>query len=272
MSGQEAAATAATGSLVAEWERWRRERDAELAEPHGFLSITGLHWLTAEPQRFDDAPGAWSNGDHGVVVVLRDDEDLVVDGVPVHGEYRFGQVSVRGVVAAWDDALIEVADRGGHAIVRPHHPDNPLRVSYVGTPTYPPDARWVVVARYLPFDRPRRITVNTVVDGLTHVLDAPGEVAFELAGHQLRLTVFGDRDGSLGALFRDATSGTTTYAAGRELFIGQLSPDGAVIVDFNRATNPPCAYIDLATCALPPPENQLPVSIEAGEKTPHQHT
>jgi uncharacterized protein len=41
------------------------------------------------------------------------------------------------------------------------------------------------------------------------------------------------------------------------------------VLDFNRATNPPCAYTDLATCPLPPPENRLPVPIEAGEKIPY---
>ena len=260
--------SAATGELVADWTRWRRERDAELTEPHGFLSITGLHWLTEESQRFDDAPGAWANGDDGVVVVLRDGEELVVDGVPVRDEHRFGPVSLRGVRAAWGDALIEVAGRGGQVIVRPHHPDNPPRLSYRGTPTYPPDPRWVVSGRYLPFDRPRPTTVNTVVDGLTHTVDAPGEVAFELAGQRLRLTVFGDGDGGIGALFRDATSGVTTYGAGRDLVVGRPAADGTVIVDFNRASNPPCAYTDLATCPLPPAENRLPVRIEAGEKTP----
>ena len=70
------------------------------------------------------------------------------------------------------------------------------------------------------------------------------------------------------AFFADPTGGTTTYPAGRRLRIAEPGPDGSVVVDFNRATNPPCAYTEFATCALPPAENRLPVPIEAGERRP----
>ena len=69
-------------------------------------------------------------------------------------------------------------------------------------------------------------------------------------------------------LFTDATSGVTTYAANRSLTTAAPDADGGVLLDFNRATNLPCAYTDLATCPLPPAENRLPVAIQAGEQTP----
>jgi hypothetical protein len=72
----------------------------------------------------------------------------------------------------------------------------------------------------------------------------------------------------LTVLFTDLTSGVTTYAANRVLQLAPPGLDGRVVLDFNRATNLPCAYTDLATCPLPPPENRLPVAIEAGEKIP----
>jgi len=71
-------------------------------------------------------------------------------------------------------------------------------------------------------------------------------------------------------LFTDETSGDTTYAANRSLSLGVPDADGTVVIDFNRATNLPCAYTDLATCPLPPPENHLPVAVEAGEKIPYE--
>ncbi|WP_143670539.1 DUF1684 domain-containing protein, partial [Streptomyces antimycoticus] len=123
--------------------------------------------------------------------------------------------------------------------------------------------------RYLPFDEPRAITVGAAVEGLEHVYDAPGQVEFELAGETLRLTAFnGKRPGSLMVLLTDATSGVTTYAANRSLQIDAPDDAGRVTLDFNRATNLPCAYTDLATCPLPPAENRLPVAIEAGERIP----
>ena len=64
--------------------------------------------------------------------------------------------------------------------------------------------------------------------------------------------------------FKDLTSGKQTYAAGRFLKAG-LPKEGKVVLDFNKATNPPCAFTPYATCPLPPKQNYLPVAVEAGE-------
>jgi uncharacterized protein (DUF1684 family) len=113
--------------------------------------------------------------------------------------------------------------------------------------------------------------VGAAVEGLQHVYDAPGRIRFRIEDRTLGLTAFnGHTPGSLMVLFTDATSGVTTYPANRALHIDAPGPDGTVVLDFNRATNLPCAYTDFATCPLPPAENRLPVAIEAGEKIPHE--
>jgi uncharacterized protein (DUF1684 family) len=260
-----------TEAFTREWEDWHRDHETRRADRHGFLAISGLHWLTGEPERFDDAPGAWSTGPDGVVVTLDDDEELLVDGTRVRGVHRFGVIPERGgVFATSGDAVIEVARRGGHDIVRPRHPGHPVRTGYRGTPAYAPDPRWVVTGRFTAFDEPRPTTVGAVVEGLEHVYEAPGRVDFELAGRALSLTVFGG-SGALFVLFTDETSGVTTYAASRQLRIAAPGADGTVTVDFNRAVNLPCAYTEFATCPLPPAENRLPIAIEAGEKLPPEH-
>jgi uncharacterized protein (DUF1684 family) len=48
----------AVDDFTAEWNAWHRRQEARLADPHGFLAITSLNWLTDEPQRFPDAPGS----------------------------------------------------------------------------------------------------------------------------------------------------------------------------------------------------------------------
>ena len=80
----------------------------------------------------------------------------------------------------------------------------------------------------------------------------------------------GAAPGSLFALFTDATSGLTTYPANRSLAIAAPAEDGTVVLDFNRATNLPCAYTEFATCPLPPAGNRLDIAVEAGEKLPRQ--
>ncbi|MFI7407704.1 DUF1684 domain-containing protein [Streptomyces sp. NPDC049627] len=258
--------------FVEAWEQWHRQKEEVLAGPHGFLAITGLHWLSAEPARFEDAPGAWSTGAEGVVVELADGEELTLDGTVVRGRHGFGIIAERDsryVTAG--DAVIEIAKRGGHDILRPRHPDNELRTSFTRTPAYAPDTRWVRPGRFLPFEEPRAVTVGAAVEGLEHVYDSPGQVEFELGGAVHRLTAFnGSTSGSLMVLFTDETSGVTTYAANRSLQIAAPDAEGRVTLDFNRAGNLPCAYTDLATCPLPPAGNRLPVAIEAGEKIPLQ--
>ncbi|MFB4297634.1 DUF1684 domain-containing protein [Actinomadura sp. NTSP31] len=261
-----------TDQFAEEWRAWHAAHEAHLADPHGFLAITGLHWLDEEPRRFAGAPGLWWTGAEGVIVVLGDGEELLVDGEPVRGEHRFGVLPERsGVTPLWGDAAIEVAKRGGHDIIRPRHPDHPLRTSFRGTPAFAPDPRWSVTGRYVPFDEPRPTTVGAAVEGLQHVYDAPGRIEFELAGRPLALTAFnGKEPGDLLVLFTDATSGVTTYAANRALFLQAPAADGTVTLDFNRAHNLPCAYTEFATCPLPPAENRLPVAVEAGEKIPYE--
>ncbi|MER7952264.1 DUF1684 domain-containing protein [Streptomyces sp. NPDC096079] len=258
--------------FAAEWKAWHVGKDAGLASEHGFLAITGLHWLSAEPQAFPGAPGTWSTGPEGVVVELDEGAELVVGGSPVRGRYVFGVIPERGGIdAVWGDTVIEVAKRGGNDVIRPRHPDHPLRAAFTGTPAYEPDPRWVVTGRYEAFDEPRPTTVGATVEGLQHVYDAPGRVVFRLAGQELSLTAFnGHAPGSLTLLFTDETSGVTTYAANRNLTVDSPGPGGAVVLDFNRATNLPCAYTDFATCPLPPAENRLPVAVEAGERIPHE--
>ncbi|PXA71895.1 DUF1684 domain-containing protein [Cryobacterium arcticum] len=257
-------------SFGSDWEAWHAAHEKQRASEHGFLAITGLHFLTAEPQRFEDAPGAWSDTPDGPVVELTEGEQLSVDAGPLTGRHAFGPIAERdGLNAIAGDAVIEVAKRGGHIVVRPRHPDTAFRAAYQGTPTYVPNPRWFVGARFLPFETPREVTVGAAVEGLQHVYEAPGELEFELRGETFRLTAFnGHAPGSLLVLFTDATSGITTYAANRALSVDAPDASGVTTVDFNRAVNLPCAYTDYATCPLPPAENRLPIGIEAGEKTP----
>jgi uncharacterized protein (DUF1684 family) len=259
-----------TDTFAADWVQWHEQHETARADPHGFLAITGLYWLTGEPQRLAGAPGEWWTGPAGPVVRLAEGEELVVDGTPVHGEHAFGVIPERGGIdAVAGDVVIEVARRGGSDVVRPRSPQSEVLRDYPGTPAYAPDPRWTVTGRFVPFDEPRPTTVGAVVEGLQHVYDAPGRIEFTLDGQQLSLTAFnGATPDSLFVLFTDETSGVTTYAANRSLKVDAPAADGTVLVDFNRATNLPCAYTEFATCPLPPAENHLPIAVEAGEQKP----
>ncbi|CAH0150435.1 hypothetical protein SRABI76_00778 [Microbacterium oxydans] len=253
-----------------EWQEWHRAHEARRADPHGFLAVTGLHWLSGDPQRITGVPGWWTTGPGGPVVHLAGDERLSSNGQPLSGRHEFGPIVERGgLTVAFDGGVAEVAKRGGHDIVRPRRPDHPYLAGYEGTPSYPADSRWRVPARFVEYVAPRPTEVGAAVDGLTHVYDAPGYLELSLDDETLRLVAFpAHAPGELLLLFSDATSGVTTYAANRSLIVPAPGQDGQTVVDFNRAVNLPCAYTDFATCPLPPAENRLRIAIEAGEQTP----
>lgn len=109
------------------------------------------------------------------------------------------------------------------------------------------------------------ITVQTS-DGQERVYTREATVSFSVDGADTTLTLYGTSHSSgYFVPFRDATSGSETYGAGRYL---DLEPphDGRVTIDFNLAYNPYCAYNDAYSCPLPPGENWLTVPIRAGEK------
>ena len=241
---------------AADWAAWHAAREERLRDPRGWLAITAIHWLTAEPQRFDDVPGAWHDSSSGPVVSLGADEALTLDERALEaGDHPLGPVDGVGVTVAFGAAVAQVADRDGRTIVRPRHPDSPHLRGYRGTPCYPADPAWVLAGRFEPYPRP---------DG-----DAVGEITFACAGAEHRLVAWGDdEDDTLWILFRDATSGVTTYDANRQLVVEPPAADGTVRLDFNRAYNMPCAYTDFATCPVVPAANTLPFAVEAGEQIP----
>ena len=262
----------ASEGFAADWDAWHKQHEDRLAAPDGFLAITSINWLSDAPARFPDAPGEWTSDDSGVTVDLAPGEELTLDGARITGQHHFGPIPERGGGFPADTAAVyEVARRGGNDILRPRHPGNPLRADFHGTPAYAPDPRWVIRGRYRAFDEPTDVTVGSVAEGLQHVYAAPGVVEFEAGGQPLTLTAFnGYAPGSLHILFTDATSGVTTYPANRSLQVPAPDADGTVILDFNRATNLPCAYTPFATCPLPPAGNRLPVAVEAGEQLPYE--
>lgn len=256
--------------FVQEWEAWHRAHEKKRADPHGFLAVTGLFWLTDEPTGVPGLPGLWSTGQGGPIVELGPGEALRFGEAPISGRHGFGSIAERdGITVAFDGGVVEIAKRGGRDILRPRRSDFPFLSSYAGTAAFAPDPKWRIPARFVRFIAPRAIEVGAAVDSLAHVYDSPGYVEFEVDSETFRLLAFrGHKAGSLFVLFTDATSGVTTYAANRTVTIEVSDDSDETVIDFNRAVNLPCAYTDFATCPLPPAENHLRIEVTSGEKTP----
>ena len=133
---------------------------------------------------------------------------------------------------------------------------------------YPIDPSFNVPAALKPSDDPRTIMMPTSA-GTEDPMRRVGELEFTFQGQTMRLVAFApaaartvDR---LFVPFRDLTSGTDTYAAGRYLDLDRTAT-GIYELDFNRAYNPNCYFDIMWICPLPPRENHLPIAILAGER------
>jgi uncharacterized protein (DUF1684 family) len=244
-------------TFEAAWNQWHEERESYYGDPLGWVSITGLHWLTDEFESVADLPGRWR----------ADAEAVYIEGID--GTERLEPAEgAPGLFVPAGDRRIEVIRRTGTVALRVHDPKSPHLEQYHGIPAYTPSERWHVSGTFTPFEQPRTVTTGAVVEGLEHHHTALGTIDFELAGAPARLIAFGRQDGALQILFTDATSGVTTYPGARSLTVAAPSDSGAVTLDFNRASNLPCSFTDFATCPVAPPENRLAIAVEAGEKNP----
>jgi hypothetical protein len=239
-----------------DWKQWHAEREASYGDPLGWVSLTGLYWLTDEFETVADLPGRWRADADSVTV---EGFDGVTALNPVEG--------APGILVQDGDRRIEVIRRTGSVALRVHDPKAQTLQSYDGIPAYEPHEEFVATGTFTPYDSPVTVTTGAVVEGLEHHHSAVGTLDFELAGAAAQLIAFGGNGNGLKVLFTDATSGVTTYPAARILAV-PAPVDGTVVLDFNRASNLPCAFTDYATCPVAPTENRLTIAVEAGEKNP----
>ncbi|WP_437612420.1 DUF1684 domain-containing protein [Erwinia sp. V71] len=253
-------------AFYGDWENWHQQHLSRLADPWGFLAITGLHWLDEKAQRFAGVPGEWQAINGEVKVTLGAGEAFSWQGEEITGEFSFGELADNtSVYPQYGNTKLEVARRTGRYLLRPRNPDYKTVKHFTGVPAYYPDPAWRVEAQFIAYPQARTVTVGAVVAGLKHVYSAPGDIEFTLHGKTVRLTAFAAGE-NLQLLFTDETSGHTTSDKQRALTIAPPDAHGRVVLDFNRAINLMCAYTPAATCPLPPPENHIPLAIEAGEK------
>lgn len=259
-----------TQEFTRSWQDWHTTREQDLADPHGWLALISLDWLTDQPATYGELPGLWWQ-DADAAYVDPQGAELSCAGAPITEVRRFELVnSGAGVRVVAGDLEIEIARRSGY-LIRVHDPKATVLRDFHGVPAFPADPAWAVPARFERFDEPRPTTVGAVVPGLTHVYTAVGLVRFDRDGVEHTLTAFNGKNNSgLSILFTDATSGVTTYGANRSLAAAEPNADGRVVLDFNRAVNLPCAFTDYATCPLPPAGNNLPFEVTAGEQLPYE--
>ncbi len=283
-----------TGSAQDAWQQelqaWRAERAHLVDAPNGWLSLTAMEWLkpgittigSATDNRIHLRTGA---PDHlgmltvsGATIQLLAPSagfphDLTIGGKPAR-EGPLPTENGQPAVIAWHDIALRVLNRGTRYVLEIKDAESPARQSFRGLYWYPPDPSYRVTARWIPYT-PTHVEKIPTILGTTLDMPTPGVAEFTLNGQTLQLEpVVEDPAGkTLFFILRDATSSTTTYQAARYLHTGLpdhgLSQPGQLVLDFNRLENPPSAYTPSAAGPLPPLQNRLSITIEAGERRYH---
>ena len=264
-----------------EVEKFRAEEIKDLKS--NWLVLAGLFWLKPGANSFGTAssnpivlPAGTAPAKAGVFELNGDEVTLkmepgsaaVIDNQPVITAKLQPDTSGKPTVVALGRLRMHVIKRGERTGIRLKDLQNPALRNFTSLRFYPIDAAYRITATWVSSDGKRTVDVPNVLGDVSHET-VPGEVLFTLNGQKLTLTALGgDAAKGLFFVFSDATSKTETYPAGRFLETDAVK-DGTVVLDFNKAYNPPCAFTPYATCPLAPKENRLAVAIPAGEKFDH---
>jgi len=267
-------AASADPAYRAEIEQYREKRAAALKADDGWLTVTGLFWLKAGENTLgsdtasdivlpDTAPAHLGSIrlDHGTSVFTASATSVELNGKPVR-EATLRSSGPPDVLSTGAIQLLLIKRGGDRYALRLRDKNSALRKNFTHIGYYPIREDWKITAKFVPYPSPVKLTFETII-GEQEISSSPGYVEFEHGGQTYKLLPT-TQGSSLFLVLRDQTSGKTTYGAARFLHT-ELPKDGFVVLDFNKLENPPCTFTPYATCPLPPPQNRLPVAIEAGE-------
>lgn len=252
--------------------------DTAIRKQDGWLALAGLFWLHEGENTFGSAdtndivlpPSAPPRAGvlyltAGRVHIQPAAGDLLqVDGRAAAPGLLEPDTSDHPTRISLGPLTMVVLQRGDRLGVRLWDNSRPSRNSFPGRQWFPVDPSWRLEAEFIAHDPPHPLAVPNVLGDTTDEAGV-GRIVFTRRGQSFRLEALDSDSGGLWLIFADRTNAGETYPAGRFLVCPGVDR-GRVVVDFNQAYNPPCAFTEFATCPLPPRENILDLRIEAGER------
>jgi uncharacterized protein (DUF1684 family) len=261
-------------------EKWRSEREANLKKETGWLTVAGLFWLkegintVGAGEKFDvRLTDNFKKGKFGeiefkegkAVLKVAKGIDAQIDGksvsaaVDLVSDEKGKPTEIRTGTQTF--VLIKREERFG---IRLKDSNSEARRNFKGLHWFPIDESYKVTARFEAWPEPKELSVPNVLGG-NFKMKSPGVLKFSLNGKECALQPVVEDDEMLFIIFGDGSNRSDTYKSGRFLY-AEKPVNGEVVLDFNKAENPPCAFTPYATCPLPPAGNKLEVEIKAGEK------
>lgn len=265
----------------AEMLDWRKARHERLTSESGYLAQVGLEWLQQGENRIgklqtndiriDGGPDFW-----GTVTV--EGNQLTFRKNPAADVHVEGTDAPVAVLVSDDQGEPTIVRSGGLSFyvifresfaLRIKDTKSPDLLSFKGVDSYDTQYDWKINGRFIRAEPGQTIEIGNILGQLSH---SPvfGTFEFEREGERFSLIALGEEDSqSLWFLFADKTSGRETYGSGRFLYSDGMPMEGRLLVDFNKAYNPPCAFNAYSTCPIPPQQNRLRMAVTAGEKKYH---
>jgi len=271
-----ASSEAPDAAYVQSFEKWKADQTADLKE--SWLSLAGLFWLKPGANTFgSDAAnaivfpkgparaGEFDLSGKEVTVKVLPEARATIAGKPVSSAKLEPDTAEHVTRVEMGSLRFHIIVRGEHVGVRLRDTESAAAHDFKGMMFFPLDLNYRVTATWIPSDGKKTVEVPNALGEVT-AEPAPGTAVFKVNGRELKLTAIGgDSKTGLFIVFNDLTAKSDTYPGGRFLDTGPIV-DGHVVLDFNRAYNPPCAVTPYATCPLAPKENRLAIAITAGEK------
>ncbi len=264
-------------------KQWHEKRVARLKTETGWLNLVGLYWLNEGKNTFGSAKdndiifpdnaashiGTFFLNEGVVTVKINPEVKVTNSSRPVTCKRLNDDLSDSTTVLQHGSYRWFIINRNGRYGIRLRDINAPLVREFEGIDTYPVNEKWKIEAKFRPYPEPKVIEIPNII-GSFEKDTVSGKLVFEIDGKTYTLDPVNEGN-EFFIIFADETNGEETYGAGRFLYTDKPDSSGKVVLDFNKAYNPPCAFTKFATCPLPPKDNYLHLKITAGEKKYGNH-
>jgi uncharacterized protein len=282
LCGLFSASTLAQTSYKREVQKWRTNHETELKSEDSWFALAGLFWLKngvntiGVGEKYDiQLTENFKNGKFGEInfenntttLKVENGVEATTNGILISQMVLVSDVNKKQTIVKTGSQTFYVIKREEKFGIRLKDSNTKARRDFKHLNWFPIDSNLRVIADFEPFSEPKEILIPNMIGG-NFKMKSEGILKFKLNGKDFSLQPV-EEDGKFFIVFRDLTSKTETYGVGRFLY-AEKSKDNKVILDFNKAENPPCAYTTFATCPIPPTQNRLKIAIKGGEKRYHK--
>ena len=263
---------------IAEIEQWHNKRIENLQKESGWLNLVGLYWLNQGENSFGSSEEndiLFPEGSPSIIgnIILKDsivvfksskEVNITIDGEVKADAILKNDMTREPTILEFESLRWFIIKRDDRYGIRLRDLKSSLLEEFNGIERFPINDDWQIEAKFEPYNPGKIISIPNIT-GTVSEKESPGKIIFNKNGKIFSLDAV-DAGEKLFFVFADETSGEETYGAGRFLYTDKADSNGNIVVDFNKAYNPPCVFTKYATCPLPPKQNYLHLNISAGEK------